>query len=395
MSRPRATLTTCCTTHFIHDGFSDVLYVLLPLWASEFRLSFAQVGLLKTAFSGGMAAFQIPAGILAERWGEKRLLVGGTAVIALSFLVLGSAHGFGFLFAILFLAGLASGVQHPLSSALVSKAYETGARRVALGTYNFSGDLGKVTVPALVAFATAWFGWRWATGGYGLAGLMAALGILAALTRLGAGDSAQREHLAAAEGRADGWGIKDSLGFQALAAIGIIDFSTRTAFLTFLPFLLISKGAAVETVGVALALVFAGGAIGKFACGVLAERIGVIRTVIVTEIVTGGGVLLLLPLSLTLCLTVLPVLGIGLNGTSSVLYGTVADLVIPERRSRAYGLFYTLGIGSGAVAPFLYGLLSDRAGVPITLVVIGLAALTTIPLAWRLRAPFLSAAPGR
>ncbi len=395
MPRPRATLATCCTTHFIHDGFSDILYVLLPLWASEFRLSFAQVGLLKTAFSGGMAAFQIPAGILAERWGEKRLLAGGTAVIALSFLVLGSADGFGLLFVILLLAGLASGVQHPLSSSLVSKAYETGARRVALGTYNFSGDLGKVTVPALAAFATAWFGWRWAAGGYGLAGLMAALGILAALTRLGAGDAEHREQAAATEGRANGWGIKDSLGFQALAAIGIIDFSTRTAFLTFLPFLLISKGATVETVGVALALVFAGGAIGKFACGVLAERIGVIRTVIVTEIVTGGGILLLLPLSLTLCFTVLPVLGIGLNGTSSVLYGSVADLVIPERRSRAYGLFYTLGIGSGAVAPFLYGLLSDRAGVPITLVIIGLAVLTAIPLSLRLRAPILTGSPGR
>jgi MFS-type transporter involved in bile tolerance (Atg22 family) len=83
------------------------------------------------------------------------------------------------------------------------------------------------------------------------------------------------------------------------------------------------------------------------------------------------------------------VLGIGLNGTSSVLYGTVADLVIPERRSRAYGLFYTLGIGSGAVAPFLYGLLSDRAGVPVTLGVIGLVVLTTIPLSRRLRAPML------
>lgn len=394
MKRARATLATCSSTHFVHDGFSDVLYVLLPLWAAEFRLSFALVGLLKTAFSGGMAAFQIPAGILAERWGEKRLLVGGTAAIALSFLVLGSVQGFESLFAVLFVAGLSSGVQHPLSSSLVSKAYETGARRVALGTYNFSGDLGKVTVPALAAFAAAWFGWRWAVSGYGLAGLIAALGILGALTRLGAGDPTPKEPAAETAARANGWGIRDSGGFKVLAAIGVIDFSTRTAFLTFLPFLLIAKGATVETVGVALTLTFAGGAAGKFACGVLAERWGVIRTVIVTEIATGAGILLLLPLPLVHCFLVLPALGIGLNGTSSVLYGTVADLVIPERRSRAYGLFYTLGIGSGAVAPFLYGLLSDRAGVPITLGAIGLMALATLPLAWRLRIPLPTEAPG-
>src|SRR2546428_9084329 len=73
-SRGRAVLAAACSIHFVHDGFSDILYVLLPIWANEFRLTFAQVGLIRTAYSGGMAAFQIPAGFLAERWGERRLL---------------------------------------------------------------------------------------------------------------------------------------------------------------------------------------------------------------------------------------------------------------------------------------------------------------------------------
>lgn len=158
--RARATLATSCATHFLHDGFSDVVYVLLPVWAAQFGFTFAQVGLLKTAYSAGMAAFQVPAGILAERWGERGLLAAGTAVTAFGFLILGLAGGFLGLLAFLLLAGLGSGVQHPLSSSLVSKAYEDGPRRVALGTYNFSGDLGKVTVPALVALASATLGWR-------------------------------------------------------------------------------------------------------------------------------------------------------------------------------------------------------------------------------------------
>src|SRR2546422_3871232 len=73
-SRARAVLAAACSIHFVHDGFSDILYVLLPIWANEFRLTFAQVGIIRTAYSGGMAAFQIPAGLLAERWGERRLL---------------------------------------------------------------------------------------------------------------------------------------------------------------------------------------------------------------------------------------------------------------------------------------------------------------------------------
>jgi MFS family permease len=149
--RARATLATSCATHFLHDGFSDLLYVLFPIWARELSLSFVQVGLLRTAYSGGMASFQVPAGVLAERWGERILLATGTALTALGFLALGLAGGFVSLVPLLLVAGLGSGVQHPLSSSLVSKAYESGARRVALGTYNFAGDLGKVAVPALIA----------------------------------------------------------------------------------------------------------------------------------------------------------------------------------------------------------------------------------------------------
>ncbi|MBI4588824.1 MAG: MFS transporter [Candidatus Rokubacteria bacterium] len=385
--RARGTLLTTCATHFLHDGFSELVYVLLPVWAAEFRLTFVQVGLLRSAYSSGMASFQIPAGILAEGWGERGLLAAGTAVTALGFVVLGLAGGFASLLLLLLLAGLGSGVQHPLSSSLVSKAYETGPRRVALGTFNFSGDLGKVTVPAAVALATAVIGWRWAAAGYGMLGLLGTLGIFLVLRRLATGAMGGEGLAQDSRGPGRGWGIRDRKGFQALSAIGIIDNSTRTAFLTFLPFLLIAKGSTVQAVGLALALVFAGGAVGKFVCGALAERVGVIRTVVLTELVTGGGILALLALPLAPALVLLPILGVGLNGTSSVLYGTVADLVTPERRSRAYGLFYTLGIGSGAVAPSVYGLVSDWAGVPVTLTIVGLAVLTTIPLSQLLRAP--------
>jgi MFS family permease len=137
--------------------------------------------------------------------------------------------------------------------------------------------------------------------------------------------------------------------------------------------------------GVALGLTFAGGATGKFVCGVLAERLGIIRTVILTEAATGLGIFALLFLPIQPALALLPVLGVALNGTSSVLYGTVAELVTPERRSRVYGLFYTIGIGSGALAPPLFGLLSDAAGVPVTLAVLALVIFCTLPLALWLR----------
>jgi MFS transporter, FSR family, fosmidomycin resistance protein len=91
------------------------------------------------------------------------------------------------------------------------------------------------------------------------------------------------------------------------------------AFLTFLPFLLTDKGASLPTVGFALSLVFAGGAVGKLACAFIGARIGVIATVLLTETLTAVAILALLPLPLEPVLLLLPVIGLALNGTSSVL----------------------------------------------------------------------------
>lgn len=390
-SRARAVLGLACGIHFLHDGFSDILFVLFPLWAAEFRLTFAQVGLLRSAYTGGMAAFQIPAGLLAERWGERRLLAAGTAVTALGFILAGTAGGFAGLLGLLLMAGLGSGVQHPLSSSIVSKAFETSGRRAALGTYNFSGDIGKVAVPAAVGLAAVVVGWRTAGAAYGVLGLLGALLILPLLAGFGAGGAAPRGRDASAGGA--GWGIRDARGFGALSAIGMIDNATRTGFITFLPFALIAKGLTVAGVGGALALLFAGGATGKFVCGLIAERFGVIRTVVLTETATAVGILVILASPLSIALPVLLPVGIALNGTSTVLYGTVAELVRPERRSRAYGLYYTLTIAASAMAPAVYGVLSDAVGVPTTLGVVAGLVLVTIPLCLALRASV--AAPAR
>ena len=88
----------------------------------------------------------------------------------------------------------------------------------------------------------------------------------------------------------------------------------------------------------------------------------------------------------------LPVVGVALNGTSSVLYGSVPDLVAPEKRARAFGIFYTGTIGAGAVSPALYGLLGDAVGVPSALVAVAAIVLVTLPLTLMLR-PALAAQP--
>jgi MFS family permease len=76
----------------------------------------------------------------------------------------------------------------------------------------------------------------------------------------------------------------------------------------------------------------------------------------------------------------LPFVGIVLNGTSSVLYATVAEIISPMARSRGYGLYYAITLGSGAVSPMVYGLLTDSLGLSFTIVSAALMVLLTIPL---------------
>jgi FSR family fosmidomycin resistance protein-like MFS transporter len=156
-------------------------------------------------------------------------------------------------------------------------------------------------------------------------------------------------------------------------------------FLIFLPFILIAKGASLPTVGLALTLVFAGGAVGKLVCAFIGARIGVIGTVCLTEGLTTLGILSLLPLPLEAALIVLPVIGIMLNGTSSVLYGSVPELVDPAKRTRMFGIFYTGTIGAGAVSPPLYGLVGDATSPQTALMVVAGVCLVTLPLALLLR----------
>jgi MFS family permease len=174
-------------------------------------------------------------------------------------------------------------------------------------------------------------------------------------------------------------------GFPLLLAIAMIDSATRMGFLTFLPFLLQMKGADLPTIGIALTLVFTGGAAGKLVCGWLGIRLGVVGAVFLTEGLTAVGILALLPLPLMAGLAVLPLIGVALNGTSSVLYGTVPELVAPERRQRAFSIFYTGGVGAGALAPVLYGAASDLLDVPVMMVLIAAVVLVTLPLTWGLR----------
>ena len=383
-SEQRRAASVAGVVHALHDGYTDLIYIMLPLWQAEFGLTYAALGLLRSAFVGAMASLQIPAGYMSERFGAAIVLALGTALAGIGYCLAGLSTAFAMLLGALLLSGIGSSTQHPIASALVARAFAGASSLKAIGAYNFAGDLGKMTVPAMLSLMLLVTPWRPALFILGSLGVTVAAAILFVAPRRESARAATRSdpHGAELDDRR-----RQPLAFALLTGIGVIDSATRMAFLLFLPFVLTQKGATLQTVGLAMTLIFVGGAAGKLACAFIGARIGAIATVWLTEGLTAAGILALPQLPLLAALLVLPLIGVALNGTSSVLYGSVPDLVEPQWRTRALSIFYTGTIGAGAIAPVLFGRLGDLLGVWPALTLVALFVLLTLPIAWLLRRP--------
>jgi len=184
--------------HALHDGYTDLIYVMLPIWQAEFGLGFAALGLLRTCYSGTMAGLQIPSALLSERLGVPLVLAVGTALSGIGYLVAGASVGFWTLVAALLIGGLGSSTQHPLASALVARAFAGPRSLKALGTYNFAGDIGKMSLPAAASLMLVLLPWQPVLAIMGALGLVVAILIYALAPRL----AAESPDVAAADAKA-------------------------------------------------------------------------------------------------------------------------------------------------------------------------------------------------
>ena len=372
----RRSLIAACLAHALHDGYTDGLYAFLPVWQTQFGLSYAGLAVVRALYYGTMGGLQVPADRLMRALSPRTALFLSTVVAATGFMVMALPFGFAGLCLGLVLAGLGSSIQHPRGSLLVVDSYAPTSRH-ALGIYNFSGDLGKAVLPAVAALLLPILAWRPVIGLMALLGLGVALGLLALAPQM---TSAGALKAKTAE-RASTYS-----GFALLMAVGALDTATRMGYLLFLPFLIHARGGTSPVVGLGLALLFIGGALGKATCSWLGERLGVIGSVVATEAITALLIVATLFLPRIPMLIILPLLGIVLNGTSSVLYGTVPELVPKGDASRAFALFYTGVIGSGGLAPIAYGAIADHSNQTVGVLAAAATAALIVPMALGLRA---------
>ena len=375
----RRTLIFASSTHVWSDMFFALYAPLLPLIKEDLGLTFTEVALLKSVYAGASAVLQVPAGFIAERVGEFWLLIGGNIWVAVGLICMAFAPGFALLLGFTLVGGLGGGTQHPLASAIVSRAYEDKGRATAVGTVNFAGDIGKLLAPVLALVIAVNYGWRITMLVIGVAAIVYMVMTLLIRRSINIGRPDPTDNGPHASDRTIG------AGYITLSIVGFLDSATRAAALTFIPFILEDKGYSISQIFSMLILLLIGGAAGKYLCGRLSERYGTIELIWITKGIAAGLLVLTVYTPLTLIGPLMIVLGITLNGTSSVLYSTVAEMVPNARRSRMYGFFYTTNESGSFAAPLFYGVIADIFSVRTSMVIMGILTAVILPVSLPLR----------
>jgi len=384
----KATLITSCTAHGIQDGLSVATAVLLPILAQTFGLNYGQVGLFKAAKSLAQSLLEVFSGHACENYGERNVLVFGLAISGLGYLLLSLAGTPHIILISFIILGIGGAYHHAPSSALVSRAFSVDKRRRALGLYNSSGDIGKLIFTGVISLAAmAAISWQKVAFSYGLITIGAAIAVYWGLTRAGIG-----AHLPNTDKDTDkkldmalGWGILDRPKFTSLLATVFMDSIVQAGVLTFIAFTMIAKGVPVYTATLAPVLILIGGMFGKAACGFLADLIGLRTAFTILQGLTAIGLIFVVILSTTPAFLILPFLGLALQGTTSITYVIVNDLIHPSRTVRGYSMIYGASSLAYVLGPFGFGHIGDLWGINTAILIMAVIALIAIVPCWALK----------
>jgi len=365
--RPRKVLAATTMAHAAQDGMVAVYFVLLPLLSLSLGLSYTQVGILKAANSIAMSCLEIPSGLMANRFGERRLLIAGLFGGAIGFAGLSFASDFSMALVFIVVAGCGAAFQHALSSSLLVRYFDGGSRRQALGTYNASGDVGKlVYTGGFSVLVGIGFSWNFVVTLMAIAALVAASCIFWLLKSL------DFESIPSDTSATDkGWGIRFKKRFTGVVSTVFLDSMVQAGFFTFIALILIDKGLGAGAASFGVVLTLAGGACGKFAGGYLAAGIGDRSAFLAIQILTVVGLLCVMVFPANALLIALPFIGLFVQGSSTISYGAVADSCDDRQSARAC-----------VIGPLVLGIIADLINLSALiwmLVIVTLLSLAMLP----------------
>jgi MFS family permease len=165
--------------HAVSHFYALALPPLFPILREQLDVSYAALGLLVTLFNVSTGAAQIPAGFLVDRFGARRLLLLGLAIMGAAMTGVGFAPSYWLMLVLVAVVGVGNSVFHPADYAILSASVDRTWVGRAFGIHTFTGFIGFMLAPASMIALTALLGWRAAIS---VAGLLAFVVLGAMLT---------------------------------------------------------------------------------------------------------------------------------------------------------------------------------------------------------------------
>ena len=378
------TVVLLASTHFLVDGYGNILAPLLPLLVTELSMSLAGAGAMQMCFQLANSVAQLGFGHLADRWRPRALLIAGPLIAITMLPLVGLAPTAGLLAAVLIAGGLGGAAFHPPAAALVHQ--NAGRHRgFAMSFHITSGTLGQAMAPLVFAPFVQHFGLR-GTPWLIVPGAAVLLGVL--LRKVPPID---RLHDTPAAG-----------GLQALRPyarpltllylIVVLRTLTATSFSTFIPIMLTRRGMTIAQAGTAASIYLCAVGAGGFFGGPIADRFGA-RRVIILSLIGSVPFLLLAPLSGGWTLVVMIATGGFLLQSTLPVNVTFAQTIAPISAATVSSLMMGFAWGMGGLAAPLVGMTADHLGIERTLMVMSVTPLLAAGLALPLpaRAPHATA----
>ncbi|MFB6300150.1 MAG: MFS transporter [Halobacteriales archaeon] len=135
-----------------------IISPLVPDIVAAFGISKGAIGLALTGMWAAYAVMQLPAGILADRFGERRIVVVGVGSTTIACILLYLSPGYRLFVVSTLLIGIGAGLYFPAAVALLTGLYENTGQ--VLGLHISGGDLAGLVTPVAAATVALQFGWR-------------------------------------------------------------------------------------------------------------------------------------------------------------------------------------------------------------------------------------------
>jgi MFS family permease len=353
--RRRLSLILCA---FLH-GLNHALQLILPPLYVAIREDLgidglSPVMLLGTIYFVVYAVVGLPYGILADRFSKKRMLVLGTLVNSLAFVMVAYSGSYPVLVAAMVLGGLGGGTYHPVGNALIANLFRDMVGR-AFGIAGVGASLGLFVGPFASGVLAQHFGWRASCMAFAVFGVAVAAAFAAIMP------DDRSERTSAGESHAPGRMLLAAV-LPVIAVFGVRDFSWWGITYLSPAMAQTSLGFTLERAGMVIGLMSLTGVLSQPLAGMMSDRFGRKRVIAVSLSAAApcvfffphAGQISLFPLAL--------VVGFLMLATVPVVDAAAAEIVPTSMRGRLFGLMMTLGILMGALSPYVVGIIHDLAG---------------------------------